>query len=105
MWPLVLFGVGIGAAAARQGLRAIQRSNVKVPDMKPLLAMFSRSLEGFDSSMSRSEACKILNVNIVASKDKIRDAHRTLMLKNHPDNGGSNFVASKVNEAKDALLR
>ena len=58
---------------------------------------------GFESKMSRREASLILNVRDYFSKNGIRDAHRRIMLLNHPDRGGSPFIASKINEAK-ALL-
>ncbi|KAK2196615.1 bifunctional DnaJ domain/Chaperone J-domain superfamily [Babesia duncani] len=66
----------------------------------------SRSnLLGFEHKMTLSEACNILNISPTASKDKIRESYKLLMMRNHPDNGGSTYIASKVNEAKDFMLK
>ena len=55
-------------------------------------------------TMSRDEALKVLGLGADAGEDDIRAAHRRLMLQNHPDKGGSDYLASKINEAKDVLL-
>jgi curved DNA-binding protein CbpA len=54
--------------------------------------------------MTRAEALKVLGLQEGASNDEIRAAHRKLIAQNHPDKGGSDYLASKVNEAKDTLL-
>lgn len=61
-------------------------------------------LGGFQDEMTRKEALNILGLRESSTKDDVRAAHRRLMRLNHPDNGGSTFVATKVNEAKDFLL-
>jgi DnaJ family protein C protein 19 len=56
------------------------------------------------SSMTRQEAYEVLGLKPGADADAIHAAHRRLMRTAHPDAGGSDWVASRVNQARDVLL-
>lgn len=110
MASTVLAGVGIATAAflGRAGLVAFRRW--KNPEAVSAIGRaFYKG--GFEPKMTRKEAALILELNErtlgnrEVARDKIRKSHRKLMLLNHPDRGGSPYLATKVNEAKELLER
>uniref|UniRef100_J3MJ64 J domain-containing protein n=1 Tax=Oryza brachyantha TaxID=4533 RepID=J3MJ64_ORYBR len=91
------------AAAALAGRYSIQAWNAyKARPVVPRLRKFYEG--GFQPTMTRREAGLILGVRENAHPEKVKEAHKKVMVANHPDAGGSHYLASKINEAKDILL-
>ncbi|PKX98187.1 putative mitochondrial DnaJ chaperone (Tim14) [Aspergillus novofumigatus IBT 16806] len=97
------FAVGLGVATAaflgRAGYVALRRYQ---GGMNAMGKAFYKG--GFEPRMTRREAALILELpERSLNKDKVRKKHRQLMLLNHPDRGGSPYLATKINEAKEFL--
>ncbi|NIX77731.1 DnaJ domain-containing protein [Microvirga terricola] len=122
----VLAGAYIGrrlSALDQESLRRLyEECSALDPEGVPLLeAYFDRRFSGWREdaqgdrdtrtrtqaqagAMSKDEAYQILGLQPGASLDEVRQAHRTLIKKLHPDQGGTAYLAARVNQAREVLL-
>ena len=118
LWVLVIGGVLLGAMLLLTGRGAAALGDLVVLGMVawPWLKEV-RSLRGGPGprpgagppprgrgGMSREEAYEVLGLRPGAGEEEIRAAHRRLMRAAHPDSGGSDWLASRLNQARDTLL-
>lgn len=98
--------LGCGVTACAMSLRWIYRRYKSAYASRLLTGqgVFAHYYKGgFESKMTRREAGLILGISERSSLKEIKDAHRRSVLANHPDRGGSPYLALKINEAKSVL--
>ncbi|CAH0770820.1 unnamed protein product [Bemisia tabaci] len=109
---LILAGMGLAAVgfAGRYITRNMPAMSSKlneamkaIPNIDPKTYSNRYYKGGFEPKMSKREASLILGVSPTSSKSKVKEAHKRIMSLNHPDRGGSPYIAAKINEAKDYL--
>ncbi|KAJ2498862.1 mitochondrial import inner membrane translocase subunit TIM14 [Coemansia sp. RSA 1972] len=102
----MLLGIGVaGAAVCGIALKAFSKGGAAGPALKGVTAVPKHFMKGgFDPKMSKREAALILGLKESSlTMERVKKAHRTIMLRNHPDRGGSLYMATKINEAKEFL--
>lgn len=96
LWPLALMVLlAAGGVAAIEAWRS-QSAGTDIREAPPSPPA---------RRMSEEEALSVLGLSAGASPDEIRASHRKLIAQLHPDKGGTDYLAAKINEARDRLLR
>lgn len=94
--------IGLGVAGMALGGRAIIRVAKELKSGSVLKRYYDG---GFESAMTKREAALVLGCRESSPKDRVMERYRTLMRLNHPDAQGSPYVAAKINEAKELLVK
>ena len=119
---LILSGFGLAAAGftgrfiARTSPRIIKAAEQKLQQFTGPSAFSLEKLVqswenaryyrgGFEGKMTKTEAFRILGISSNSPQKTINAQHRKIMLLNHPDRGGSPYMAAKINEAKDLVSK
>lgn len=115
MFGLVLTGRAHWLMGVLAALLALASRVAQIVQYIPLFKkIFSEAQTGYSDTaqqvagnhaMSRQQAADILGVDINASHEEIRLAHKKLMQKIHPDRGGSDALAKQINQAKKVLIK
>ncbi|CAD8109575.1 unnamed protein product [Paramecium sonneborni] len=103
-----LFAIGCGLIVVGGGTKLLIRTYRQIKNKEFFKAAeTSRAFyKGtFSTQLTRREAQLILGAREGTTSDQIKARHRTLLMLNHPDQGGSTYVATKINEAKELLLK
>ena len=96
LWPLA-FMVLI-AAGGVMAIEIWRARSIKEEEAR------DRALTPGKKAMSLDEAASVLGLSSDANADDIRAAHRKLIAQIHPDTGGTDYLAAKINEARDVML-
>ncbi|XP_023242189.1 mitochondrial import inner membrane translocase subunit TIM14-like [Centruroides sculpturatus] len=108
---IILAGLTLAAVgfAGRYAFRVSKQFSEKFQHLKiPTTSSFANSKYykgGFEPKMTRREAGLILGISPSATNAKIVESYKRIMVLNHPDRGGSPYLAAKIGEAKDLLSK
>eukprot|EP00055_Hartaetosiga_balthica_P010526 m.45213 g.45213 ORF g.45213 m.45213 type:complete len:115 (+) comp7208_c0_seq5:63-407(+) len=108
MSSMIVFGLGIaavgfGGKAIVQVAKLLKPVNFKFPKLGMSVGDVNYYRGGFQPKMTKREAAMVLGCSPKSPLSRINELHKKVMVANHPDRGGSPYLAAKINEAKDLL--